>query len=104
MSMGSVAWLALLAALAGAAAFAADAKDEGDAPAPVDAATQAGPEEAGDRARASEQAEPPPAEAPQPTGPEPAPATAADAADSPEVFVPTEDISEDLSVRFPVDI
>ena len=33
---------------------------------------------------------------------EPAPATASE--ESPEVFIPSEDISEDLSVRFPVDI
>ena len=33
---------------------------------------------------------------------EPAPANASE--ESPEVFIPSEDISEDLSVRFPVDI
>ena len=32
----------------------------------------------------------------------PAPANAAE--ESPEVFIPSEDISEDISVRFPVDI
>lgn len=33
---------------------------------------------------------------------EPTPANASE--ESPEVFIPSEDISEDLSVRFPVDI
>ncbi len=104
MNVGSAAWFALLAALAGGATFAADA--DGDAPAPADAAAQqAEPEEASDRGAASEQTEPPPTAAPQPAAePEPALDAAADAAHSPEVFVPTEDISEDLSVRFPVDI
>ena len=56
----------------------------------------------------SAQAEPPaaardPAGAGASTPAEPGPAQA-EAADSPEVFVPTEDISEDFAVSFPVDI
>ena len=60
---------------------------EAEAPA-TEATSEPEAEEAAERAEAPSE--------------EPAPANASE--ESPEVFIPSEDISEDLSVRFPVDI
>lgn len=92
--MRGMVWLFLLVALGGAAAQAQD-----EAPTlGTGAAERAEPEEAVDQGAVTGQREPAPAAEATPAQPPP------EAKPSPEVFVPTEDISEDLSVRFPVDI
>ncbi|HSG90727.1 MAG TPA: hypothetical protein VLA56_16040 [Pseudomonadales bacterium] len=80
--------LLMLAGLLPAPGFAAAAPD-------ATTTTRAEPAESGD-ARAAE-AEP--AQPPAPSAP-----TARTEPRSPDVFVPTEEVSEDLSVSFPVDI
>ncbi len=91
--MRGMVWLLSLVALGGAAAQAQD-----EAPTLGEAAERTAPEEGADQGAATGQREGAPAA--EATSAQPAP----DAKPSPEVFVPTEDISEDLSVRFPVDI
>ena len=60
------------------------------------AAEDAGPDAASEAGRRAEPRDK--------TAPPAPPAAHGAPGDSPEVFVPSEDISEDLSVRFPVDI
>lgn len=92
--MRGMVWLFLLVALGGAAAQAQDeAPTSGAGP-----AERTAPEEGADQGVATGQRERAPAA--EATSAQPAP----EEKPSPEVFVPTEDISEDLSVRFPVDI
>lgn len=94
--MGGVAWLLLLVALGGVAAHAQD-----EAPSDAGAAERTEPKVAANQ-RTNEQGERVPAGEAPPA--QPAKMESPEAKPSPEVFVPTEDISEDLSVRFPVDI
>ena len=95
--MGGVAWLLLLVALGGAAAEAQD-----EAPSDAGAAERTEPQETAAQDATTDKGEQAPvAEAPPA---QPVEAAPSEAKPSPEVFVPTEDISEDLSVRFPVDI
>ena len=92
--MRGVVWLLLLIALGG---VAAQAQDEAPTPSGAGATERTEPEEAVDQGVATgREARAPAAEA--------TPAQPPEAKPSLEVFVPTEDISEDLSVRFPVDI
>lgn len=93
--MRGVVWLLLLIALGG---VAAQAQDEAPTPSGAGATERTEPEEAVDRGAATGQEERAPAAEATPAQPPP------EAKPSLEVFVPTEDISEDLSVRFPVDI
>ena len=96
--MRGMVWLLLLVALGGAAAQAQD-----EAPTSgTGAAERTAPEEGADQGVAPGQDERVPATKAPPV--QPRPDSSPDAMPSPEVFVPTEDISEDLSVRFPVDI
>lgn len=94
--MRGVVWLLLLIALGSVAA--AQAQDEAPTPSGTGAAERTEPEEAVDQGAATGQEERAPAAEATPAQPPP------EAKPSLEVFVPTEDISEDLSVRFPVDI
>lgn len=66
------------------------------------AAAENAPEPAAGAAPAEQTAAPEPAATPEPVT-TPAPASTA-AAKSPDTFTPSEEISEDLSVSFPVDI
>jgi len=85
--MERLAWILVWSLLAGPATAADAAGESGDA-AP-----------ASNTAAASEAVEP----AVQPSDDE-EPPPANDGAPSPDVFVPSEEISEDLSIAFPVDI
>ena len=95
--MGGVAWLLLLVALCGVAAQAQD-----EAPSDAGAAERTEARKAADQDATTEKGKQAPAAEAPPAQPSEAAQSAAKP--SPEVFVPTEDISEDLSVRFPVDI
>ena len=95
--MGGVAWLLLLVALGGVAAQAQE-----EAPSDAGAAERTEARNTVDQDATAEKGKQVPAAEAPPAQPSEAAKSAAKP--SPEVFVPTEDISEDLSVRFPVDI